>query len=332
MIDQFTRHAAQRWAGWGLTAAAAWGGCLLAGCASSADTPPSLPEPTVTSVAPVTEAGQLVLPLDAYSNSHEQSLTIQRAGLILEGRCVARFDVPYTKDELPITTGIFAEQNIRRYGLFDPVSAAVRGYMVPPDILNDEPMARWNASPEEYAVVNGVTEDGGTTSIVDRDGNPVPEGGCGGEVDRALYGGLRDVYDPMYLQQLGTEAYDRGLQDSRVREVTEQWSACMAEYGYDYSDPAAANDDAAERRASLNTASADEIAQAVADVACKERVNYIGVRFAVETAYQNQIIEREGVRLREQKDAFDTLLRNAVAILGDDASSPQVTGPQPTGS
>lgn len=295
---------------------------LVAGCRAEA----APAEPIVPSIAAINDPSQLTLPLDAFANSRETDLTVQRAARLLEQRCVERFAVPYTKGNVPVESGILPVVNEGRYFLFDAEAAAVHGYGRPPgDALSEDPV-RWHPSSEEYQVVTGQTEDGARSSILDRQGRPVPDGGCGSEADRILLSGAQG-FDPMYVQNLQLEAYGSGLDDSRSRAAAEQWSQCMAESGYDYPDPAAANDDSSLRPEDVDglleaEASPEEIAVATADVACKERVNYVGVRFAVETAYQQLIIEREALRLQEHKDALDTMVRNAAAQLaGTDGSS-----------
>jgi hypothetical protein len=77
----------------------------------------------------------------------------------------------------------------------------------------------------------------------------------------------------------------------------------MAGRGHLLGDPA----HAAEAVASLNdpVPSADEIAQAEADVACKVATNLVGVWFAVESRYQNIAIAANASRLRTVRSERD---------------------------
>ncbi|MPZ85665.1 MAG: hypothetical protein GEV28_36910 [Actinophytocola sp.] len=63
--------------------------------------------------------------------------------------------------------------------------------------------------------------------------------------------------------------------DSRVRAVFTGWSRCMSAAGFDYRDPMAANNDPTF---GTGVPTAEEIATATADVACRTEENVNGVR------------------------------------------------------
>ncbi|MFF3624645.1 hypothetical protein [Streptomyces sp. NPDC002467] len=114
-----------------------------------------------------------------------------------------------------------------------------------------------------------------TDSGISVGGKPVPPGGCGREGYRKLYAPTKDSVDLLFAFGLSTQAFDRAENDSRVRDVTAKWSACMAEAGYagvetpyDVVEKLGLTEDKGGARA---------VAAAVKDVACKREVNLVGV-------------------------------------------------------
>ncbi|MCY0953561.1 hypothetical protein [Streptomyces sp. H27-S2] len=92
-----------------------------------------------------------------------------------------------------------------------------------------------------------------------------------------------------------SEAHERSERDSRVVAVLAAWSACMEKSGYggirtpyDVVEEAGLADDKGGPRA---------VTAARADVACKSEVNLVGVRAAVEKAYQERLVEEHAETL-----------------------------------
>ncbi len=88
----------------------------------------------------------------------------------------------------------------------------------------------------------------------------------------------------------------------------------MAGSGYHYSTPMEANNDP---QWSGERASVAEIAVAVADVNCKKTTNLVGIRMAVDAAYQRRAIGQHGMELNAIKAALARQAATASAILAN---------------
>ncbi|MBP2056739.1 hypothetical protein J2Z21_009758 [Streptomyces griseochromogenes] len=93
-------------------------------------------------------------------------------------------------------------------------------------------------------------------------------------------------------------SFDDSLADSRVKAVFSRWSACMKAHGYHLADPLKAADLPSMSAPEPTSA---EIAQAETDVACKGKVNVVGVWFAVESAYQKSEIKENREKMADIK-------------------------------
>ncbi|MGH8826651.1 MAG: hypothetical protein ACRDVZ_03415, partial [Jiangellaceae bacterium] len=165
----------------------------------------------------------------------------------------------------------------------------------------------WNPSEVELLVVKGP-EAGSANVPDDTQGNPLPDGGCGGEATAALGGFSEDFGLP---DGLTGESYERAESDSRVKAAVDEWAACMDRAGYEYESIWEPNN-----ADWPDPAGPEEIAVATADVACKAETNLAGIWLAVETAYQNQLIEENAEKLAELKAWRDNYLHNAAEALG----------------
>lgn len=292
-------------------------------------TPGAGPEPQLGPISAVQDASTIVLPLDSYEYAFDD-LDVHRAAWLLTGRCVARFGGEYTITEESLEASLAPLDNINegRYGLLDPQLAASHGYNVPnlgPDAADGADIG-WDPSETEFLLVRGRPEGLATTSAVPRptvpldiEGNPLPEGGCSGEADRLLdEGAPLPPTNTELLNKLTGESYQRSESDSRVRDAMSEWSDCMRRSGFEYRSIWEPNDaDWPE------PAGDEEIATAVADVACKLEVNLVGIWLAVEAAYQNQLIEQHAEELAALRAYQDAVKGNAARILADEGT----TGP-----
>ncbi|MET7398942.1 hypothetical protein ABZS66_36230 [Dactylosporangium sp. NPDC005572] len=259
-----------------------------------------------------------MLPLDAYQLSEKEYVTVQRAAWRLIRDCVQRFGGEYTVPEGLVTADLprFEHANERRYGLFDADSAAARGYNIPPDLqpVGRDKSAGWNPSEAEKLLVRGVDTSGGSPVAVelptDRDGKRLPVDGCTGEANRTLGGGQQASVDTSLGNTLSLDAGKRAEADSRVRDAMQQWGDCMARRGYSYSTIWEPND-----RKWPEPAGDEEIATATADVACKKETNLLGVWFAVESAYQQRIIDERIQELTAVQMILQTRAKNAAGVV-----------------
>jgi hypothetical protein len=219
-----------------------------------------------------------------------------------------------------VTNGAASEfntDNERRYGLFDPESARQRGY---------RPIARQSGGRPGQAFAKDWTEselfilagrehpgfENVETMPTDNAGKALPDGGCLSEAVTILTSGTR--ISPMrrttLIEGLGHESYQRAEKDSRVRAAVEAWAGCMRKVGYSYASIWEPNDTRWP-----DPVGEQEIATATADVACKLQTNLVGIWFAVESAYQERLIEQHELELTAARDYVRDVNRNAARVL-----------------
>lgn len=273
------------------------------------------PEPRVDSIPTITDWRDISLPLDAYVPDPAAHQIVLRAEYALTKRCVEEFgfafDVPpWDKNPAELPNG-GRPTHYRRYGLLDEDHAKEMGYHSYGEIPASEATYSERALPDDYYNVFDARYGGGVLN-----GKTIPEGGCIGAAWRAL--GVDPAGTglnlPDLLEQLGFEAWTAAKSDSRVVAAFAEWSACMASFGYHYSTPMDANNDP---KWSGERASAEEIAVAVADVRCKKTTNLVGIRMAVEAAYQQRLISEHSAELNALREGYARQAALASAILAD---------------
>ncbi|MCX5613590.1 MULTISPECIES: hypothetical protein [unclassified Streptomyces] len=278
---------------------------LLAGAAASACSASAQPGGVSASASgfappPLTSSDALVLPLDAYLPSQEDTKQEVSAYRVLLRSCMRRLGSAYA----PPPLGEFAgprTQNERRYGLTDGAMAAEHGYHMP-GAASEAPEAQ--PSPRDLFLLKGTGGDGGEPQP--------PEGGCVGEA-KGKISSPEDEARLRFARDLGLRSYAESKEDPRVREVNRRWSACMRGKGFDFPDPMAAIGAAAFAGPALGEG---EQRTAVADVECKARVNVIGVWAAVEAERQRNIIAENADALaaeKKSKDAKTAAVHSALA-------------------
>lgn len=261
------------------------------------------------SVADRSPAAGLTLPLDAFAFSAAEDLALARDAEARVRECAAAFGLDTSAAE-PLPFGAAADsaaaaatRHDRRYAVADPEVAATYGYHPPPtaDVRREFYQAHTSA---ELEILVGVTASGTPTS---RAG--VPDGGCLAEAARDVAAGdeaaLRSGEELVSEVQAG--AWHAAMTDPRVVDAFAAWSSCLAGAGFDYAAPMEANDD--PRWWASEVATADEIATAVADVACKQSTGLIPVWSAVEAEHQEALIAEH----RAELDAYRSLLDAQVA-------------------
>jgi hypothetical protein len=144
-------------------------------------------------------------------------------------------------------------------------------------------------------------------------GLPVPSGGCVREAYLKLWVPTAGTSDPLKVQDLDAEGYDRSRRDARVGTATEQWKQCMAGKGYQALNPVSPQSELGLRPEAFTRP--EGIGAATADVACKQQANLVGIWFAVESAYQRELIERHGELLRASRRQLDDSLRLAAGLV-----------------
>lgn len=279
------------------------------------------PEPAIAAFPAIESTLEISLPMDAYRLTYDEQVQVIAARSRLTQACASRFGVEYETSLESAVHGSIppiydANKSLYAYRYYvSDMNVAEWGYVVPPG-LPPAPVSAPSGpdTEDEYVqmVLNGL-EPGpqppalkddslvqpgpgafptGVERPVDANGDPLPLGGCVGEAVTILSGGSDAVYSEGYMDRIDGGPYFRALEDSRVQEVTRQWSSCMAEQGYDYPTPEEATSDPAWLQADEQLRPLpEEVPVAVADVECKRKVNYVGVRVAVEAAYQEREIE-----------------------------------------
>jgi hypothetical protein len=257
-------------------------------------------EPVLPNPVPSVDVSTHALPFDSYAPADQQALVLTEARNTLAARCLARFGftVKPPKPELSFNP------KERRYLLDDEARAAQYGYKVP-EITNRQREPEPALSAEGEAVMTGRG-----ASVVG--GQSVPEGGCIGESYRILGIDRSPNSGAQFVSRKRVEIHERMMQDSRVVAAIKAWSACMAESGYSYPDPSHANNDPVF---ATQTATAQEIATAVADVRCKHKVNLTPLQVAVEGALQQQAIDQNAEMLQTYRKQLDEQVAKAANVI-----------------
>lgn len=302
-------------------------GCVLllvagaaTGCASPAsptglpaDASP-VPTPTVTSTT------RLHLPIEAYMLTPTESVRRDWVESVAVSACMRRFGFRVPAGVMPGHGGNDGRSYsvmYRRYGVTDADSVRVWGYHLPGPAANGAGAGatrKQHLPTAERAVLTGTDPKG--KAITRYAGRPVPSNGCLGEGDAVVGATGSGVQGPGtgpggIVAKLKRDSFSRSQIDHRVRAVFTQWAQCMTGRGYQVTDPM----HAVKSVTSLSdpSPSREEISQAEVDVACKTRVNLVGVWFAVESQFQNVAIARNRralSKIRARRDAeADTIRR-----------------------
>lgn len=290
----------------------------VAGCASGGDdartdavVDESADGPAVADPANA-GAGEVVLPLDTYGYADDEARVIGTATQSLVEACVQSYGLPATAAHpLPAAatdTGT-ANRHDRRYAVADADVARQYGYHAPagPDIK-----AEFYAShtPAELLVLGGADGHSGSEAAT-AGGKAVPTGGCLGAATGQL------MPDPKaraagndLVASIQAEAWHAAQDDPRVVELFADWSACMADAGYQYAAPMQANDDPQWQRAAGTPA---ELATATADVACKDALDVVAIWSSVEAEYQQALIDQHAAALEAYRGVLDADVQRAEA-------------------
>ena len=89
------------------------------------------------------------------------------------------------------------------------------------------------------------------------------------------------------------------------------WADCMRSKGFDRTRPV--KDPKAHKLGAHQTS--EEIAEAVADVACKQRTNLVGVWFTTESTYQKGMIQQHAAELAAIKQNNATIVQAATQVV-----------------
>ncbi|MFD3326861.1 hypothetical protein [Streptomyces sp. NPDC058701] len=293
---------------------------LLTGCSPSGTDGPG-PEPAIGAVPALLETRSLAFPLAPYVPDARQLGILDEAQDVLVDQCMRRYGFRYQLRRKAPSADKPGDN--RRYGLSDAAEAARLGYENPRMAGASKP-PRQSLGPNEQLVLHGLEVDpskpvpmnqeeaensDAATTVVG--GQKVPAGGCLRESTLKLYAPTADTVDGMVPHSFGFDGFTRSRKDSRVVKVIAAWSACMAEHGYTADNPM----DPPRGIGDADLSGPQAIATAKQDVDCKERTNLVGTWYAVETAYQKQLIERNAETLDRAKKQLDERMRLAASLI-----------------
>lgn len=297
---------------------------VLGGCSSSGDVGG---EPELGSVPSPSsfDAAQISTPLDAYLPTPEENYTLKKARVLLVNQCMRQLGYPDNPQPLGKFTGEAYLEHTEF--LVSPIQQVERwGYKSPPGTETGK-------QEREAGFTKDVTKIQGqlfTGRVATFNGKPVPDGGCEGEALRTLTKGAattqevklpdgsaagagKDGFGEGFAEMVVSSARGKAMakvrNDSRFEKATTDWSDCMKKQGYTFGSPSAARND--KRWANATQPGKEEISVAVADMRCKQDVNYLGIGIAVESAYENQLIEEDAEILKEAKDKTARWIENA---------------------
>ncbi|HMR48302.1 MAG TPA: hypothetical protein PKE40_04150 [Arachnia sp.] len=293
-----------------LIAVVALGGLLVSGCGRPATEDTSEP-PIADPPPPLTSVTQIAPPLLGYSPTPQEAATIQMAQGILAAECVSRFGLSYSPD-LTLTALSTSTDISPRYGPIDPAWVAEHGYAPQAPEFSEGDPNRPDPSPEVREVLRGVDENENPIQKTDGDGNPLHEAGCYGEAMETLF-----VEQPFFadLERLIEEGLgysrERMAADSRVAEAEDAWLDCMSARGYSgdsYYDMGNAYATTADPAGYLGFA--------MDDVECAQQVNLPGIRYAVDSAYQERWLAEHGAEVKTLHDGYLAGLERAQKVMG----------------
>jgi hypothetical protein len=281
---------------------------VILGCATACgESATPAPKPAATPV--LASSAQLNLPVAAYELTDTQNAEVEYLNELYTQRCMRSFGFDYlpglSVSSIADNVRISKELNSRRYGVSDPAAAATYGYNMP----------TWTRGTSAPVTIASLPHTEITVLTGQRTGDyrrrPIPQGGCLTQASRDLSAAGIDANaqgegasaDAPLTQKIGSQDFLRAQSDPRVLAVNARWAACMRSYGDSgYTTPLKT-----AMLWNLNIpASTSEIQTAMHDVACKQKVNVVGVEFAVESDYENADIVRNARTLAQAKAEIAT--------------------------
>ena len=323
------------WRGGRRSVAIIWGSLavLLVLTACGADTDAPLEKPSATNTASGSAAAKVPgsdvkdTALHQYIYTPVEFATVTHAASLLTADCMERFGfsypVPKFTDAVQETQKSEAEVVSRLYGPTNRADAEKYGYM-PASLYAESPApAAPGSDSEAFAKVlyagklPGRHQGEKPTSPGEVDGVEIPPGGCLGDAWTQIAGNP-DGLGSQLGRRLFIQSNFRAQSDPQWRSVVDEWAACLAQDGYQVTDPL--NDEGDIKKIMVSDeedtmASAAEIKLALADIACKEQVNFVRRLNAIDLKYAEEMVEDRQLVLGEERSRLDKLLKSASAIV-----------------
>jgi hypothetical protein len=297
-----------------------------AGACSASRPPPTAPTDTtgvvatsstseVSNVTTPDTADGLGLPVQRYLITVSAAVEFQDAQDVLITRCMKGFGFTYVPQRPAPVTGVDSDaaNMSRRYGVSSLATIDAYGYHAPPGPAQASPVDELTSlSVAEYEVLWGHDEKSDSDAVTRTPGGvSIPSGGCMAESAQA-FERLTPIPQQAQLPgQINSDSFTRSQADPRVVGVIAAWTKCMAGSGYTVTSPL-------EVMAPFTgplPASAAEIAEAKADLACKSRTHLIETWDAVETQLENQMIARNRQSLTAVARDLQAGLKLAAQVL-----------------
>jgi hypothetical protein len=270
-------------------------GVLLVGCApNSGSDNENVSEPQLGAIPTITDTSQIVWAIDEYLPNPDQMMAILVSARNYVNRCAeaagtnTRYEYSVSDDVLREAYGSeLQDRNVysSMWGFFNSDMTVVTefGYARPvqsPDISmggrNDQAFAHCED------LVSSITPGGGAF-LPHYGASNLPNGGS-----------------------------DFRREDSRFQAAVAEWSKCMAGKGFNY-------DNLNNFPLELWNPTTDEqrnesIATATADVQCKIETNLVGIAVAVQSAYDQEYIDKNRDALAEQQKYIEDFIAGKIPV------------------
>ncbi|WP_329114881.1 hypothetical protein [Streptomyces sp. NBC_01353] len=245
----------------------------------------------------------LSLPLEAYMQTYQDTVTLDQASRKLQEKCMADYGFSI---ELPLagTTPPPNDNDAnmeRRYGLTDREAAARYGYGLPEALTNQVRQKMPELTDEQVQVLIGHSKPTKPTAPgaapaaepapESYKGKKIHEGGCSGWAKDRLKQPTPEGL--AFVSELNGNSFTESMRVPAVKQAMASWSQCMKAEGYAAATPFEATEIAPH--AEGGTASKEEIAVALAEIDCKKKTDLVAVWFTEESKIQKaQIAEHQG--------------------------------------
>lgn len=219
----------------------------------------------------------LTLPFDAYTLSPFEMRTLDYAEDLLVRDCMRGRGMDWRVLPAPEEEGTDPAHR-RRYGVIEAEVAERYGYGAPPGSADE-------------VLVEETREDRLTLLATEHRAAYGSESGAGclEEAGGDAMAGVPDM-DHDLLNSYIHAGFEASRNAPAVADAFSDWSACMADRGFDYPTPSEASDDA-RWTGGEEGPSTEEAEVATADVACKEHASVVGVWRDAEAAEQEELIQ-----------------------------------------
>ncbi len=315
----------------GVVAVGLMGAVLVCGSCSSGTLAPGATSSSAAiqkNASPTTNEdfsqGVYVFPLDAYIQSMGESFVTGDAENILVKECMKGFgfDFKPVVDNRERLLQVDAQDRSRIYGVTDLTAAQKYGYHFPGETGRKRPSGG-ASTPAMQLVFNGTKAglaqplpDVATKSPGEYAGKAIPPGGCVGSARTVIYGKAIFLKPFTLGGDLSKIAFSDAQRDSRAVGYFKEWSDCMKDKGFNYSDPMAVESYDLDNP----TISKKEIQDAVSAVKCKQSTNLLPRWHKVIVEYEKKAIEKNQLALDEQQEQRKAMQAKAAEVVSKSSS------------